>query len=945
LNKITYNISQIDPDSLNPTGIINEKDGQLLNEFSVNSIFNYYKDLSSLSIYSLDNSLLEFIPKYNNFQIIGTGGTSGKEGTEEIIIDVVKDINKYGYKNGDVKVVYNFSNDIFTADNTSHEFFIENISPDRTEIRLLSVNLSDSDVENFATPFIQELNNNTTLLDFFVRLQEQVKIKGLNLDILKIEKGSSIIVKLYEPLPQSFLLNDTLSIEKVVADPVAYQIESSVLQQGETILPLRGPNFNVETTDFNNNPTEFFNYNELFSYPISSSNYELYSLFNKKSINIDVDHTDYSDFIHFSSAEERLRNFKYKLDLINSYSSSIETIRSTGYIQPGLSGSTEYYEGLIRGIVQNFDHYDRYLYYESSSYAWPKSNTSRPYLNYVSSHPTASTFFDNQIVIASNYDNTNLDNLEQTVPAFIREDSTNEPYMLFLNMVGQHFDNLWIYFKAISDKYDNDNRLNFGISKDIVRNAIESFGINLYNSNENIQNLLSMFVGETFQTGSEVINDSYSILSGSNLSYLQPVARDNYQKEIYKRIYHNIPLLVKSKGTNRGLRALINCFGIPSSSLEIRQYGGVNRSSTVFTGPLDYFTGSFGKIRTDNTGSIVTGSTLSEYTSIKKYNQKYSDDIHTTQIGFDISDFANNEFKSNLTGSFSIDDYIGDPQTRYDNTYTGLDKLNKVLLEGTGSIYYKDPQAFVRLVKYFDNSLFRIIRDFVPARSDIRTGIVIQPHVLNRSKAKQVQVSFTNEQYSGSIDVVAITGSHGKTFPTDSTTAYTASFRTAVNRYSKIVNTEEPKFTGELSGSIIKASDGELNRINLIKKEGQPPIIRDIVVIQESTSSAPAACGIISLDTEYVGEQYVLYASGSGTGEIEITSPTTVSPTTTITYFNNFDDYEYFVAEASASAGNTFNGWYTDPTAGTLVTGSTTLRVFYETEDVYSTNTFFARFS
>jgi hypothetical protein len=63
--------------------------------------------------------------------------------------------------------------------------------------------------------------------------------------------------------------------------------------------------------------TGFFNYNELFSYPVTSSYYELYSLFEESSAQISVDHSNYSDFINFSSAEERLRNFKYKVDLVN----------------------------------------------------------------------------------------------------------------------------------------------------------------------------------------------------------------------------------------------------------------------------------------------------------------------------------------------------------------------------------------------------------------------------------------------------------------------------------------------------------------------------------------------------------------------------------------------------------------------------------------------------
>lgn len=942
---VNYNITQIDPQSLKPSGELSQRDEKLLTEFNVNSLFNSYTNLASLSVYSLEDNIIEYIPNYSNFQILGSGGPAGKEGTGEVYINIEEDLKTYNYSNGDVKFVYSFTNDIFSNINSTLNFFIENISPDRTEIRLLTVEQPDDYIRTKAQEFIQRLQSDSSLIDFFVRIKGTQKIKALNLNIEEIQKGPGIIVKLYEPLPSSLLLNDTINIEEEIAESVAYEIKSEINAELEEKPLLRGPNFNIELTDFNNNPTQYFNYNELFSYPISSSNYELHSLFNKKSVNIDVDHTTYSDFIHFSSAEERLRNFKYKLDLVNSYSSSIETIRATSYSQAEPSGSTEYYESLIKGIVRNFDHYDRYLYYESSSYSWPKSNSSKPYLNYISSHPTASAWFDNQIVLAANYDNTNLDNLEDSIPAFLREDPSNEPYMLFINMIAQHFDNLWIYFKAVSDKYDNDNRLDFGLSKDIVRDAIESFGINLYNSNANIDNLLSMFVGETLQTGSEVITDSYVILSGSNNSYLQPVARNNYQKEIYKRIYHNLPLLTKSKGTFRGLRALVNCFGIPSSSLEIRQFGGIDRTDSIYTGPQGYYTSSFGKIRVDNTGSNATGSTLSQFTSIKKYNQKFSDDLHTVQVGFDMSDFANNAFNSNVTSSFNIDNYIGDPRTRYDNFYDGLNKLNKVMLIETGSQYWKDPNAFVRLVKYFDNSLFRIIRDFVPARSNIRTGIIVKPHVLNRSKAKQVNVSFTNDQYSGSIDIATVTGSHGKAYAEDYSTAYTASFVTAVNRTTKIINTEEPKFTGELSGSFIRATDGELNRGNTVKKIGQPPVIRSITVFTQSSAPIPPACGIINLDTTYEGDQYILATTGSGAGTLEVLSPTTVPSTGSLIYFNNYNNYEFIEVSASADPGSTFDGWYTGSSAGSLVTGSSKLKIFYETETVYGTNEFFAQFS
>ena len=37
----------------------------------------------------------------------------------------------------------------------------------------------------------------------------------------------------------------------------------------------------------------------------------------------------FENFVHFGSAEERLENFKYKLQLIESYNASIESINDT----------------------------------------------------------------------------------------------------------------------------------------------------------------------------------------------------------------------------------------------------------------------------------------------------------------------------------------------------------------------------------------------------------------------------------------------------------------------------------------------------------------------------------------------------------------------------------------------------------------------------------------
>jgi len=963
--EIKYILKTIDPESLIVADSLDNKQKELVDSFEVNTFFNPTTDRARIDIFNLDDELLISNDFYRGYSIIGAGGTAGKDGSSEISVDPIQDAINNGFETGDIKIVYRFSKDIYSSENIRRFFFIKDISPDRTELRLLTTELTDTEILSATNIFSTKLNSIPDFTDFFIQVEDAGNFQAINIATETVNEGTSVVVKLLKPLPINIELESRLTVEETISDAQGFEITTEYI---ETILgakPLRGANFDIELKDSNYNPTEYFNYNDLFSYPVTGSNYELYSLFDKKSVNIDVDHSDYSSFIHFSSAEERLKNFEYKLDLIQSYENSIEVINSTGYVENSPSSSVDYYQNLIKGILRNFDHYDKYLYYESSSYAWPKSNTSRPFLNYESTHPSASSWYSNQLVVANSYDNTNQDNLEGSVPTFIREDSNNEPYLLFLNMIGQHFDNLWIYFKAVSDKYDADNRLNFGLSKDLVRDSIESFGINLYSSNNNIDNLLSMFVGETYNSGSEQIDTVYTILSGSLNSTLQPASRDNYQKEVYKRIYHNLPLLVKGKGTSRGLRALISCFGIPENILQVRQYGGINRNKSIYTGPFGYSTGSYDKIRTDNTGSIPPGSTLSNLTKITQQDNKYSDDLHSIQVGFDYSDFVNNILVANVTGSFNVDNYIGDPRDLEESRYHNLDKLLQSLTENTEAVeswdqilfewqdteylwnkYYKDPKGFVRLIKFFDNSLFRIVRDFVPARSNVDVGVIIKPNIFNRSKAKQVQASATEEIYSGSTTTYIVTGSDGGSFTRGSQTSYTEiSITPEGTAPVKSHAQEEAKLDGIFSGSLVVASTVDWNKANTIKQAEKNQILFDIT----SYFASLPLCDIIA-SAEYLGDIFIISSSDSTKGTVETIYPTSTSPSSTgYVQVHNFDDFEYFTVQATTTFyGATFNGWYTGSggiidLSGTIATSST-LTVDPFTEQLYG-NEFYARFT
>jgi len=171
-----------------------------------------------------------------------------------------------------------------------------------------------------------------------------------------------------------------------------------------------------------------------------------------------------------------------------------------------------------------------------------------------------------------------------------------------------------------------------------------------------------------------------------------------------------------------------------------------------------------------------------------------------------------------------------------------LDNLAETVFT-SGSSYANVYNAFdfVRLIKFFDNSIFRIIKDFVPARSNVDTGIVIKPHILDRSKIKQPEVKWSNQtspsfdhastqlDYTGSyytsnfslegdISTAFITGSSG--LDNKYTSSYTETYANPSGGLQTLTrnNHDEASFTGEFSGSILRVSNGDLTAGNTFKK-------------------------------------------------------------------------------------------------------------------------------
>jgi hypothetical protein len=144
-------------------------------------------------------------------------------------------------------------------------------------------------------------------------------------------------------------------------------------------------------------------------------------------------------------------------------------------------------------------------------------------------------------------------------------------------MVGQSFDNSWLYTKDLSNRYNTDNRINFGISKDLVADAIRSFGVKLYQNNFSSNDLYIAYLGYNPETGGYLPPTGSELITNYVTSSADPVPLDDVNKRIYKRIYHNLPYLLKKKGTVDGLKALITIYGIPDTILRISEFGGKDK--------------------------------------------------------------------------------------------------------------------------------------------------------------------------------------------------------------------------------------------------------------------------------------------------------------------------------------------------------------------------------
>jgi hypothetical protein len=361
------------------------------------------------------------------------------------------------------------------------------------------------------------------------------------------------------------------------------------------------------------------------------------------------------------------------------------------------------------------------------------------------------------------------------------------------------------------------------------------------------------------------------------------------------------------------------------------------------------------KIQTQNTILPYSGSTnipdnivLSPFISIQQsspLSSSYSRNVDYVEVGFSPQNEINEDINSSL-GFFNIGEYIGDPR-QVSSSADFYPDLN-TLRDSYFLKYFQNYQEwdYVRLIQFFDNSLFKMVADWVPARTNLAAGIIIKQHLLERNKypVPQVDISSSianvasgstnipfyqqNILFTGSIPMETITGSDGGTLPNlggqTSSIILPGNYNATVTQVWSgsnsgplgIVPFTDPYqyefFNGAFSGSEIVVTTQSLNPDNiLLNNQAFYPTIADYQDLNTNTS------GTITLNF------------GSGLLPFSILNRfTSYYNTSTYQYSPNYNTVSNILVTVSCSfsflnPGDNFNIYLVEDTNGnTLTLGS-----------------------
>ena len=569
-------------------------------------------------------------------------------------IDLKKQLDTLQVSYGNYTIVVNFFKNLIGS-YEQQTICIDEISPDRTEIRFRAIDSSNPKFLQEITSFIDTVkqtstNENSKFISYLLNFSRNQTIQFVNSVVI----DEYIYVKLKEQLPAEFDINFKCWIVAELKNPYIDKINIVSDNVIQTTNLLSGPNWQASYAYNTSNDTGLKTWNDLLGTSTQTSQQLVDSYFSGSlsTTKLNINYADFNNFIFYSSATERLSNFKYKLELLEYYTSQSAAVAL-------ISGSV---------AVTNAQDFLNLQTRESSnvieitgSYVTPvpKTNSTNPYTLAAINSTAFSSWYNNLYTTASLYDSLNSNALIYAIPEYIRFDDNNEQLSTFVNMLGHHYDILYMYINHMSLINKRVENPKLGMPNELLYSVAKQFGWNLTDGNQS-QDLWKYVLGTsevgTPLTGSNTVGDPS--VPGRDMTYT-----------VWRRIVNNLPLLLKSKGTKRSIQALLSCYGIPQSFISINEYGGprLDRAPLYkklnFDYALDLSGSSAGTVTVNYSQSINTVELRFRTMDVVKYPTMPSTmnlfTVGSNVVTLDYTSGTKGTMKINGTGSANIELFDG----------------------------------------------------------------------------------------------------------------------------------------------------------------------------------------------------------------------------------------------------------------------------------------------
>ena len=348
----------------------------------INKTFGLEEDFVEIHIYDKAGNLLLSDENFTEFST--DSGLADSNLATEISIDPVSILKQRGYIYGSYDLVLNIQRNKFF--NTRQRLLtIKEISTDRREIKAEVNSISNTVLERYFSLFKAELTSTPFFKDFVLNFGGDTQVSCINIGLDKRSGNKfKLLFRLLSPLPSNLILGNSFKVVEDIIDRIMLPVDLGKPQVSDISLSLQGPNFQIDTRANSSVPSEFKTYNDILlsksTQSVTGSYLRIINALNNKEIPpIDYDYIrpispdnsgskdegpfHFENFVHFGSAKERLKNFHYKLTLIELYNKQLKDINSiTGPTSASsfvLTNKNSIIEKKER-IIENLDGYEKF---------------------------------------------------------------------------------------------------------------------------------------------------------------------------------------------------------------------------------------------------------------------------------------------------------------------------------------------------------------------------------------------------------------------------------------------------------------------------------------------------------------------------------------------------------------------------------------------------------